>query len=118
MEISFIKLRQSMCTVQVVAVEILALKVANASRRPKDKTERVSYVGGLGLGPDMAIVPFTHAFHRPSLGLGGGRTNWRENKHSSTIKMWREVRDFVNSQFGVISFLHNAFATRHYRELL
>jgi len=85
-----------MSTVQIVTVGILALEMADASRRPKGKTQGIGNVGGLGLGPNMAIVPFIHALHGSSLGLGGGRTNWREYEHASTIELRREETDFLN----------------------
>jgi len=72
---NIIKLRRSMRTVQVVIVEILALKVADTNKRPKGKTEGVSNIGGLGLGRDMAIVTFIHALYGSNLGPGGECTN-------------------------------------------
>jgi hypothetical protein len=52
-----------MSTLEVVASRIMALEVANAGGRLKSKAYVIGNVGGLGFGPDMAVVAFIHAVH-------------------------------------------------------
>jgi hypothetical protein len=52
-----------MSTLKVVASRIMALEVANVGGRSKNKAQDIGNVGGLGFGPDMAVVAFIHAVH-------------------------------------------------------
>ena len=81
-EISIIDSGGAMSTLKVIASRILTLEVANAGRRTKSKAQVIGNVGGLGLGPNMAVIAFVHAVHRLGLRMRGrdaywGRTNIR-----------------------------------------
>ena len=60
-----------MSTLEVVAMRILALEVANAHGGAKNKAYVISNVGGQGFGPDMANVAFVHAVHEFGLCMRG-----------------------------------------------
>ena len=53
-----------MSTLKIVTRRIMTLQVANAGGRTKSKAKVIGNVGGLGFGPDMAVVAFIHAVHR------------------------------------------------------
>jgi hypothetical protein len=52
-----------MSTLEVIAKRILALEVANTNGRAKNKAYIIADIGGLGLGPNMAVILFVHAVH-------------------------------------------------------
>ena len=68
---SVIDVGGTMNTLEVVALRILALKVANAGGRAKNKAYVILNVGGLGFNLDMAVVTFVHAVHGFGLCLRG-----------------------------------------------
>jgi hypothetical protein len=100
-KISIIDKRRPMSTLKVVASRIMALKVANAGGRSKSKAQDIGNVGGLGFGPDVAVVTFIHSVHGLGLSMRGRGTNWGEDKHHITIKLWGQEIHLLNSQ-GVI----------------
>jgi hypothetical protein len=64
-----------MSTLEVIALRILALEVANASGGTKRKVHGIGDIGCLGLGPNMAIIAFVHAVHGFGLCIKGRDTN-------------------------------------------
>ena len=80
----------TMNTLEVVALRILALKVANAGGRAKNKAYVILNVGGLGFNLDMAVVTFVHAVHGFGLCLRGWNINGGGDKQLITIKTKRK----------------------------
>ena len=54
---------------QVIAMWILALKMANANRRVKSEVEIVACFGGQSLGLDMIVIALVHSIHGSGLGV-------------------------------------------------
>ena len=90
-----------MSTLEVIALKICTLEVANASGGPKRKAHVIGDIGGLGFGPNMAVIAFVHAIHGFGLCMRGSPTNWGEDKHHITIKARGEEIHLLNVQ-GVI----------------
>ena len=59
-----------MSNLEVVARRILALEVANAFGRAKTNAHVIVDIGGLGLGPNMAVIAFVHVIHGFGLCMG------------------------------------------------
>ena len=78
-----------MGAVHVVIVWILALKISYTIRRPEGQAQVVCNVRGLGLCPNMAIVPLVHTIHGFGFGSGYRGANGREYKDDITIKARR-----------------------------
>lgn len=70
-KISIIDGRDAMSTLEVIATGILALEVANTRRGAKSKAHVIGDIGGLGFGPNMAVVAFVHALHGFGLRMRG-----------------------------------------------
>ena len=60
-----------MSMLEVIALRILALEVANACGGAKNKAYVIVDHGGLGLGPNTAVIAFVHAVHRFGLRMRG-----------------------------------------------
>ena len=71
-----------MTLLKVDALWILALKVANIHGRLECQLDVIASVGGLDLGPNMAIIVLIHAVHR--FGLGMGRQGTKAPKEEET----------------------------------
>jgi hypothetical protein len=56
-----IDLRGTMGALKVITTRVLALEMANTSRRTKNKANVICNVGGLSLSPNMAIILLVHA---------------------------------------------------------
>ena len=52
-----------MSTLEVIALRILALEVPNVSGGTLNKAHVIGDIGGLGFGPNMAVMAFVHAIH-------------------------------------------------------
>jgi hypothetical protein len=61
---------------EVIAKRILALEVANASRRLKSKAYNIVNIDGLDFGPTMAVIAFVHAVHGFGLCMRGRDAYW------------------------------------------
>ena len=101
-----------MNTLKVVASRIMTLQVANAGGRTKSKAQAIRNVGGLGFGPNMAVVAFVHAVHRFGLRMKRGDTNGGD-KHLITIKARRKEIHIHNLQSVIIYLLEDVFHTGH-----
>ena len=75
-----------MSTLEVIALRILALEVANASGGAKSKAHVIGDIGCLGLGPNMAVIAFVHTVHGFGLCMRRRDTYWGKNKHLNPIK--------------------------------
>ena len=102
-----------MNTLKVVTSRIMTLQVANAGGQIKSKTQTIRNVGGLGFGPDMAVVAFVHAIHRFGLRMRRGYTNGWEDKHLITIKARRKEIHIHDVQSVIIYLLEDVFPTGH-----
>ncbi len=100
-KISVIHIGGPMSTLEVIAVRIWTLEVANAKGGAKREANDIGDIGGLGLGPNMAVIAFVHAVHRFGLRMRGRDRNWREDKQDIAIKGRGEEINLFNSQ-GVI----------------
>ena len=79
-----------MSTLEVIALRILALEVANTSGGLESKAHVIVDIGGLGIGPNMAVIAFVHVVHEVGLRMRGWDTNYGEDKISITIIAMRE----------------------------
>ena len=102
-----------MSTLEVVALRILALEVANACGGAKNKAYVIVVIGGMGLGPNMAVLEFVHAVHGFGLCMGGQETNLGQDKHLITIKTRREEYHLFNFPGVIIQFLEDVFPSGH-----
>jgi hypothetical protein len=91
-----------MSTLEVIALRILALEVANASGGTKRKAHGIGDIGCLGLGPNMSIIAFVHAVHGFGLCMRCRDTNWGEDEHHITIKARGQEIHLFNSQSVII----------------
>jgi hypothetical protein len=88
-EISIIDRGGAVSTLEVIAMRILALEVANASGGAKNKAYVIVDIGGLGVGPNMAVIAFVHAVHGFGLRMKGRDAYRGEDKHPIPIKVRR-----------------------------
>ena len=87
-----------MNTLEIIALRIWTLEVANASGGAEREAPVIGDIGGLGLGPNMAVIAFVHAFHGFGFRMRGRDTNWGEDKHHITIKARGEEIYLLNLQ--------------------
>ena len=60
---------------EVTALRIWTLEVANASGRAEREAHVIGDIGGLSLSPNMAVIAFVHAFHGFGFCMRGRDTN-------------------------------------------
>ena len=112
-KINVIHIGGPMSTLEVITLRIWTLEVANASGGAKKKANVIGDIGGLGLGPNMAVIAFVHAFHGFGFRMRGRDTNWGEHKHTITIKPRGEETHLFNLQGVIIQLLEDVFTTGH-----
>ena len=87
---------------KVLAMKILAMKVANTDGGSKGKVKVVADVGRHNLGPEMAIVPLVHAEHGFGIGMRCGSTHGWKEKEDITIICWRQKLNLYYLNFVII----------------
>ena len=86
----------------VVALQIFALEVTDASGRAERKTKVIFDVRGLGLGPHMSVVALVHALHGFRFRMRRRSSDRGEYKDTGTVKTGGKVIDLFYFYFIII----------------